>query len=211
MNYALNSEEEGFYMTAAKIMKRLYDENNIIKFFLLSNDVPFTKRAFASKKEMLDAMGVSDMEKANMIRAIIEMNYMMGAMIAANLIAMALGEIDDDDEPLLAWTLNSMAYQSNRLSTELGAWVPIWGTNEMLKLLQSPMAGMNTIDNWMKVVDTFDVSDAVFEDEPLFKRYERGRHKGDLKLWVWTQHRVPMIETIGDWFYPEDKNRYWQL
>lgn len=182
-NYALDTEVEGTYRTAVNFMRSLY------------NEMKETQFSIAAAKDKYAEL--PDWQKANMVRALHEVSWFVAASVAGAILSNFAA--DDDDN----WILNMAAYQANRLSTELGIYIPPWSASEGLKLLKSPAAAVNQIDHITNFINVFSLEEDYFLD-----RYERGRHAGDLKLTVWTKKAIPFVDSIEDWFYPEERLKY---
>ena len=73
---------------------------------------------------------MTDLEKQNVKRTMVELSAFLGTII----IGMALSMGDDDEEN--SYATNFLLYQARRLQTELGAFTPILGTREALRLLE---------------------------------------------------------------------------
>lgn len=156
---------EGYYVTTGRFFVNLFKEFKTVGFSALS-------------QEWSD---LSDMEKANVIKMIGEMTFMITvAILAAGLTKLA-GDDDDDDDWLFAY----LHYQSLRVRSES---MFFWNPGEAMKLLRSPMATMSTIENIGK-----------FSSQILSptEEYVRGPWKGHLKL-----------EKIGWDFIPAARSMY---
>ncbi len=191
-NYSLESDVEGFYTTTFNFFNTLRKELQEGKLTLASSKEHYSK--------------LSDTKKANLRRSLAEVSTLMGAL-AATMILDALVEGMDDDDEVAMWVANMSAYQANRLVTEIGFYVPVLGTSEALKIVKSPAAAINQIDLILdlgKVIDPM----AFFNSNDVLPRYQKGRNKGDLKLKVWGKKLVPMVDTVEDFFYPEDRLKF---
>ena len=192
-NYSLEGEMEGSYMTVFNFF------NNLKK------EVQEGKILFATAKENFDKL--SPMEKANMRRAIIEVATLLGAVFAAAALNMLAEGLDDDDEAS-KWAVNMTAYQANRLVTEIGVFFPLTLPSEVQKVLKSPMASVNTLDQLLSLGKTVDPVAFFTENDDLFTKYKSGRNKGDRKIGVWAKKTIPFVDTVEDWWYPEDRLKY---
>ena len=76
---------------------------------------------------------MSEMEKQNVKRTMVE----LASVIAAGALVGVLANIDDDDE---TWASNFLLYQAKRYHTEIMQWTPLVGTNELLRMVESPTA-----------------------------------------------------------------------
>jgi hypothetical protein len=187
-SYTLNEEIEGMYYTlGARFMTALWNEIKAGQFSL------------ATSKEIYDRM--TPMQQANMRRSMIEVGYFLAATVFAGILTGLAG--DDDDN----WFLNMAAYQAQRFSTDLGIFIPVWNATEITAIVQSPSAALDQLDSILSITKTIDPS-AIFSDDDFFKEYKAGRNKGTLKLQVWANRQIPLYETVTDWFYPEERLKY---
>ena len=108
---------------------------------------------------------------------------------------------DDDDDN---WALNMVAYQTNRLSSELGFY---FNPNDLLKLVQSPSATINQLDKLTDLIKIIDPS-AIGSDDPFFREYKAGRNKGKTYGRIWAKKAIPMWKSVDDWFYPDEKLKF---
>lgn len=192
-NYSLEEDVEGTYITAFNFF------NNLKK------ELQEGKVLFASAKENFDKL--SPLEKANMRRAMLEVATLLGAIFASAALNMLAEGLDDDDEAT-KWAVNMSAYQANRLVTEIGVFFPLTLPSEIQKVAKSPMAAVNTLDHILSLGKTVDPVAFFTEDDDLFSRYKSGRNKGDLKIGVWSKKAIPFVDTIEDWWYPEDRLKF---
>jgi hypothetical protein len=192
-DWILETDMEGFYMTTGLFLKQLFLELRQGQFTFASIDTNYDK--------------LKDFEKANLARALGEVVMMMTALAAAVLLEMLAESIDDDDE-YAAWAVNMSAYQANRYFTETMFYLPVLGTLEQLKIINSPAAAVDQISHIMSIGKIIDPFGALIEGDDIFPRYERGRHKDDLKAYVWGRDMVPLASTVEDFFYPEDRLKY---
>lgn len=186
-NYMIGDEVEGMYRTSGRFMLQLVKEIKEGQF------------TFASAGDAFDKL--SPMEKANIKRSMVEVGYFLTAVIAGGMLAALAG--DDDDN----WALNMLAYQVNRFSTELGIFIPVWNIKEATKILKSPSAAVDQFENLLDITRTINPW-WFYNDDPFFSEYKAGRNKGDLKLGVWAKRQIPMVDTIEDVFYPEERLRF---
>jgi len=138
-------------------------------------------------------------EKANIKRAATEVGHFL-------IIAAFLGLMDWDDNKDRPWLQKVIEYQARRLYTEIGTQVPgPQMVGEALKILKSPAAGINTVENVLDMVgllnpmnyETFAGEDAIIQS---------GRFKGDsraTKLWF-ESPLIPMNKTIYRGLHPEE-------
>jgi hypothetical protein len=114
-------------------------------------------------------------EKANINRTIVEINFLVAAIVMGNIALSLRGETDDDKEEQL-WSF--AAYQMLRLKAELLFFTP--KLDETLSILRSPMASMSVLENSVKLMGQLldPITSGTFE----FSRYERGPWKDKPKI-----------------------------
>lgn len=174
-NYEGQTFTEGYYRTTGRFMKVLVKDLKRGQFLLATH-----------------WNELSDTEKRNMFRTLTEAAYLIAAMIFAN-IAMSIKGANDDDE----WVLNMIAYQANRMITEMGFYID---PRQTVTILQSPAAGIDQVNKLFNFIaislppwtKTFDV-------------IERGKYEG-ITRW----HRsaigvIPLYDTMTDAVHPSDK------
>ena len=85
-------------------------------------------------------------EKANIKRAATEVGHFLA-------VALVLGLIDWSDDKNRPWFAKMVEYQARRLYTELGSLIPgPQMVGEGLKIIKSPAAGINTLENTLDLV-----------------------------------------------------------
>lgn len=181
-NYNLDDMQEGFYRTAARFISALIREWKTEGFNVVSR-----------YKEM------SSYEQANLKRALTE-------MVVYSMIIAALGMIPDDDDD--SWFNNSYAgkmtkYQLYRLRNEIGVMIPGPSmVSEGLKILNSPMAGMNVIQKCTDVAQSI----APWQ----WKEIQSGRYKGWYKPFNTIADLVPYNRSIYRSLHPENGIAYFK-
>ena len=138
---------------------------------------------------------MTDLEKQNVKRTMVELSAFLGTII----IGMALSMGDDDEEN--SYATNFLLYQARRLQTELGAFTPILGTREALRLLESPTAGLRPIQGIIKLLDStwkngiyFASGGNIIDQKQIYFQRRSGRfEKGDLKISKDFQKLVPAL------------------
>lgn len=163
---------EGYYNTTSKFVRQLYKD---------------------IKSKQVDLKGswndLTDMQRANIIRANIEVGY----MIAVSVLATILTNLSDDDED--NWALNMTAYQANRLYTELAFYV---NPNEAFRILKSPAAAVNQLQKIVNFIDFTNWADEI----------ERGRYKGMYKGQKELLELIPIAPTVKKIFTPEEQLQF---
>jgi len=157
--------EEGMYISFGRFMLKLINEMKAHSWQLSA-----ARNAWNTTE---------DFRKAGVIKA----SYEIGSLIVLALIlSIAEGELDDDD-PKVAFVI----YQVNRLYTELGAFFPLTAPQDLFRILKSPAAGVNTVQDVVRLAgDLF---------HP-FETYESGKHAGDTRLFWHTVRMVPIVNQI---------------
>lgn len=181
-NYDLQAWTEGYYRTTGRF------------FLALAQDMRQAQFDIASRwGEMTQT------EKANVKRALTEVAHFLAVTAAIGLIEWS----DDRDRP---WLVRMVEYQLRRLYTELGAMLP--GPpmlNEGFKLLQSPAAGVNTLQKAVDLVgimnpfnyETFNGEEALIKGGQ-FEGYSKAQRI------LLRSPLVPMRNTILKGFHPEE-------
>lgn len=184
-NYSMDTDVEGMYRTSFRFLTTLYQEVKAGQFEIAYMGDKFDQ--------------LEDWEKANIRRNATEIGYFL-ALTATGLILSSLTGDDDED-----WVLNMMAYQVNRLGTELGFYT---NPSDMLKLIQSPSATINQLERIGDLIKVIDPIGFVAEDDPFFRTYKSGRNKDNTYLNVWAKRTVPMWRSVDDWFHPDEKLKF---
>jgi len=171
----LEQEVEGYYTTAALFMKETYKEILQLKFKLVSENWN----------------ELSDYERSNIRKTIMETSFMLLTILSANILA-GLAKDADDEEKTMYY---SAAYLFRRLYGESRFYS---SPGEALKILQTPAASISMID---RVGEIFT---QMLKDPS--EEYKTGKRKGDLKLVRKVKRVVPItsqmdkkIQTIYEW------------
>ena len=168
---------EGNYVTFLRFMKSLM------------SDLKHMKTVWNS---------LSDMEKKNVQRTLIEVGYMIAAFVLIGILSSLSGDDDDD------WAANMTAYQANRLFTELQFY---YNPIEALKILKSPSAAVSQIEKLITFLGGMkELATLPFGGD--LDVIERGSWKGTTKLGkaFWTI--IPMGRTIHDIQTPNEKLKF---
>lgn len=182
-NYDLDAWTEGYYLTTGKFL------------WALAQDIRKAQFDLAGKWKEL-----TPTEKANIKRAMTEMAHLLAVMAVLGL----MEGLDDKDRP---WLVKMTEYQLRRLNTELGALTPTLAmAEEGLKIINSPAAGVNTLDKLFDMVsllnpfnyETFAGEEALLKSGP-YKGMSRAQ-QSLLKSPV-----VPMYNTIMRTIHIEDQ------
>lgn len=149
---------------------------------------------------------MTTLEKQNVKRTMVE----MGAFIGTVLIGMALSVGDDDEEN--GYATNFLLYQARRLQTELGAFTPLFGTREAVRLLESPTAGLRPIQGIIKLLDStwknglyFASGGNIIDEKEIYFQRRSGRfEKGDAKIWKDLSKMIPALNGTEKSKRPEE-------
>lgn len=158
-----------------------YDEGSYVSFtrFLLHSVVP-SIRKFQYDLMTKDWENMSDLEKGNVKRTMVELILIFAILPTLSSLAAAMG--DDEDE---RWYY--LAYQLRRQQSELGQYMDI---NEAWRIMQSPAASVRTLNHIVRNIYSF-VNVTTWND-----RYETGKHKGELKAKHYMFDLIPVISRL---------------
>ena len=116
------------------------------------------------------------------------------------LLALVLGLVNWDDKEDRVWLSKLTEYQLRRLYTEIGALTP--GTTmltEGLRIIKSPAAGVNTLENFVNVTKLLNPYNYIEE-------VESGRFKDHTKAYraLFESPLIPMNKTVYKVLNPEE-------
>ena len=174
-NYDLDAWTEGYYRTSGRFLLQL------------ARDLRETQFNIAARWNELTST-----EKANIKRALTETGHFLAVMAIIGLIEWS----DDKDRP---WLVRMTEYQMRRLYTELGAMIPGKSMiSEGLKIIKSPAAGVNTIENILdltKLLNPWNYTDEI----------QSGRYEGHSTAYksFFESPVIPMNRTIYRGLHPE--------
>lgn len=169
--------------------------------------ITFYKMLRSSVMKQHDAYAtMTTLEKQNVKRTMVE----LGAFIGTVLIGMALSVGDDDEEN--GYATNFLLYQARRLQTELGAFTPLFGTREAVRLLESPTAGLRPIQGIIKLLDStwknglyFASGGNIIDEKDIYFQRRSGRfEKGDAKIWKDLSKLIPALNGTEKSKRPEE-------
>jgi hypothetical protein len=177
-NQDLDSLQEGFYITAGKFALELLKELKGLQFHVGAN---WDK--------------LSAHQQANMRRFLSE--TVMTAILGV--LSSIMMKSDDDDE---SFASSMLRYQIMRLSTEAGVYTPVGVIPEGFKLLKSPFAAVNTVEN---IVGLFDML-IPWNWDAFTTEVQRGRFAGHSQAYkrLMTSPLIPMNNTIYKSLHPEE-------
>lgn len=174
-NYDLDAWTEGYYRTSGRFLLQL------------ARDLREAQFNIATRWNELTST-----EKANIKRALTETGHFLAVMAIIGLIEWS----DDKDRP---WLVRMTEYQMRRLYTELGAMIPGKSMiSEGLKIIKSPAAGVNTIENILdltKLLNPWNYTDEI----------QSGRYEGHSTAYksFFESPVIPMNRTIYRGLHPE--------
>lgn len=183
-NAMLDDKTEGYYRTGFNIAKRLV------------NDLREARDLYA-----LHEFELTSFEKQQLTRMFTEVLSIIALGILSG-IGKGL-DWDDKDNP---YVLRMLAYQSNRIKTEVKAFTPFGVTGEALQILNSPMATINVVNS------AIDLLDIVYPPN-WFDEVQSGRFKGHSKAYktIMKSPLLPMNNTIYRALHPEETMQYFNL
>ena len=174
-NYDLDTWTEGYYRTSGRFLLQL------------ARDLRETQFNLAARWNEL-----TPTEKANIRRALTETGHFLAVMTIIGLIEWS----DDKDRP---WLVRMAEYQARRLYTELGTMIPGKSMiTEGLRIIKSPAAGINTIENMLdltKLLNPWNYMDEL----------QSGRYEGHSTAYksFFESPIIPMNRTIYRGLHPE--------
>lgn len=174
-NYDLDAWTEGYYRTSGRFLLQLARDLRETQFNIVARWNELTST-----------------EKANIKRALTETGHFLAVMAIIGLIEWS----DDKDRP---WLVRMTEYQMRRLYTELGAMIPGKSMiSEGLKIIKSPAAGVNTIENILdlaKLLNPWNYTDEI----------QSGRYEGHSTAYksFFESPVIPMNRTIYRGLHPE--------
>ncbi len=207
-NESRNEYEQGSYITFARfILKPFIDNINKDSF---KNEEYTIKKALKniikdyarySKNVKLYWNTLDNSDKANVRRTLVEFSYAIG-VIALGSVLRGIGDNDYrlKDSKNFAYIL----YLQDRLQSELRTYDPLFGWfNESKKLISSPFAATNTIEDMLSLAYT-----ALFEDDAT---YRGGIYSKEGKLQVKAFKMLPIINRYLRYSNIEDYAGYFKL
>lgn len=171
-NYEGETYVEGYYLSSGRFMWDLIKDLSKLKFTLGAkwNDL-------------------QEYEKRNMYRTMTEVGYFIAA---ASLVAIVTNLSGDDDKD---WKLNMLAYQANRLYSELRFYSE---PNEFFKIMGSPAAGIDQLQRVINFIKFVNWTDEI----------ETGRWKGYTRFEKGLIEVVPFASTVNRLLTPEEQLKY---
>ncbi len=173
-NYEGETYTEGYYNTTYRFMVQLF------------KDIKNQQYKAGARWNLLN-----DFEKRNIYRSATEVAYIIAV---ASLVAVVTNLKGDDEDD---WALSMLAYQANRLYTELRFYS---SPSEALKILKSPAAAIN---QWQKISDFM-----VFWN--WNEEITVGKYKGYTQFEKNLIEIAPLSATIKKFVEPEEQLKYFK-
>jgi len=182
-NYDLEAWREGYYRSAWTFLTRLKED--------------------LKKHQLLEGgawNSLNDVQKSNVMKALYEVSFFVVLLILTS--AVFGGDDDDDTENSFAW--NMLHYQARRLINEVGVMIPSPSMLfEGLKILDSPMAGVQTVQKILNLTDVLWIPN-------WFDEMERGRYKGTSRAMKTVYECIPFNKTIYRGLHPDEGIAWFQ-
>lgn len=169
-NNFTETEKKGYYISLGQFGYQIYKELFDLKGNLLSLSI---KGEFNK---------LTDLDKKNIYKALTEIGYLLATLALCK--ALKAASDDDKDNQLLSY----FSYQADRLNTEIGFYVPVLGTNDVLKILNSPAITVSQVQSTLEIMDNL-----IWEYD---ETYESGEYKGENKLGIKILKQTPVIKQI---------------
>ncbi|MAG52674.1 MAG: hypothetical protein CMH62_01790 [Nanoarchaeota archaeon] len=188
-NERRNMLDEGMYVTTAKFMVTMLKDY---------------KNFFSNAKLNWDTL--DETQKANVKRSAMELLLTTGVF----LLGQALRGMEDDDKELgeTAW-FNILMYQVDRLWTEQMTYSPMYGWfNEGSKMIQSPTASWNMVEDVFKLSYNSFAYPFRSEDERIFKS---GVNYGEGRVSTYFRKSIPLYNQIGRIERLKKNNKFYKL
>ena len=149
-NSILEKDMEGYYSTAIRFLYNSLDELKTLQFGIIAGE--WNK--------------LTDEERSNIRKTIIDISTMIGSITAATIIAGLAEGVDDDDKEMYYMA----AYIFRRHYSELRFYS---SASEFMNILRTPAASMSMIDR------TGELASQLLNPA---ERYVKGKRKGELKI-----------------------------
>ena len=122
-------------------------------------------------------------------------------------IAIKAGADDDDEEGLL---YNLALYETDRLATEAGQYIPFVAYTEAKKLWQSPVAAGSGITDVLSSMNM--IAHMIIDGDEFDGEYHSGKFAGESKLKVYLERRIPIWRGIKSSFIDiKTNNHYYKI
>lgn len=200
-DYELEDETEGYYRKSKDSVVDIYrDFKPGEGFFAKLTGAVTDWQALASTYRSMDENG-----QAAIKRTAFEMSVILGAILIGQAIAKA--EIDDDDDPVLAFFTNNIYLQSLRLSKDFGMYTPVVGFEDLMTILRTPTVVIPSVDK---------VGRLLLQVLPpnTFETYERATgiaEKGDNKAWIMFLKAAPVVRQILNLLNSQEQIKFYTM
>jgi len=146
-----------------------------------------------------------DYDRANIRR----MRGDLCGVLAALFLTIAIkAGMDDDDEDGLFYNL--ALYETDRLATEAGQYIPFVAYTEAKKLWQSPVAAGSGITDLLSSANL--LCHMLIDGDEFDGEYHSGKFAGESKLKVYIERRIPIWRGIKSSFIDiVDNNHYYKV
>lgn len=161
-SHATKKYEEGSYVTAVRFLTRTLAT---LKLDIITSDWN----------------SLTDSERSNIHKTIVEFGSMAILGILSALVAQAA---DDDDNELLYF----LAYTMRRMESELAQFS---NPKEAFRITKSPFAGLQTIENMTELLGN------ILWIPDWGERYKSGKRKDELKIKRNIEKMIPVINKMG--------------
>ena len=161
-SHATKKYEEGSYVTSVRFLTRTL---STLKLDIITKDWN----------------SLTDSERSNIHKTIVEFG---SAAVLGMLAAMIAQAADDEDDDLLYF----LAYTMRRMESELAQFS---NPKEAFRITKSPFAGLRTIENMTELLGN--LVDVTSWDE----RYKSGKRKDELKIKRNIEKMIPVINKMG--------------
>ena len=179
----LGDFKEGNYVTSLRFMGQLWHQKNELSTQLLSQ----------KWNEM------SDMERANIRKSVIEWGFIMTAWIASHLIRNIAEEADDDESRRRGYLA---AFYARRAYSELTFYTT---PPEFARVLRNPAAGVSMMEDLWNLGER--TAPLPFTS-PTFERYEQGAREGELKIAKDIGDVIPIMNQLRRYEHIDESMNY---
>jgi hypothetical protein len=152
--------------------------------------------------------GWKDMDSVqikNMYKNLAELAFLAASFALYGIVRGIADGIPPEDKFIKRW-LNFLAYQQSRQVKEISTMMPLVGIEEQYQIAKSPFAILTTLKDFGQAVEK-----SLSLPIPPYEKnyYERGTHKGDLKVWKEWKDVIPALNVLNKWdSYDQVKSFY---
>lgn len=200
-DYELQEETEGYYRKAWNQLGQSYKEFAVGESFFGKLGAAINDwRAVAGSYRELPVES-----QAAIRRTAFELMLFIGAAELAKAIGKL--ELDDDDDPTLAWIANFTQLQLMRLSKDFGMYTPVVGFDDLMTVLKTPTVVIPTVDKIGRLA-------LQLMPPNTFEEYERKTgiaEKGDNKAWIMFLKATPLLRQFLTLLNPEEQLKFYTM